>query len=372
MAHALARFSGERISIAPPDQASPGTSILADFPIEALRLPAMVLLTLRQLGFDRIGSLTTVARAPLVRRFGAVLALRLDQADGRVFEPIAPVLPPMSIQSRLGFAEPLLTADAFATVTGHLVRDICAILEQSGQGARRLDLLFERVDGTIQGVRIGTARPVRDARHLGRMLQERLEQVDPGLGVEAMRLIVAVADPLGSVQAASLPFKVSSAEPPAADIASLVDLLANRLGPGRIYRMAPVQSHVPERSVNRVVALTTAKDWGQGNWPANLARPNLARPVRLLDPPQPVRAMTLLPDGPPVAFTWRQVRHGVRHADGPERIMGEWWKRKREQRALRDYFRVEDEDGRRFWLFRRGNGKDPDTGDMSWFLHGFF
>jgi protein ImuB len=104
-----------------------------------------------------------------------------------------------------------------------------------------------------------------------------------------------------------------------------------------------------------------------GGWPADLPRP-----VRLLDPPQPIDAMALLPDHPPVAFTWRRVRHRVRHADGPERITGEWWKRDREWVSVRDYFRVEDEDGRRFWLFRRGNGSDVGTGDMRWFLHGFF
>ena len=104
-----------------------------------------------------------------------------------------------------------------------------------------------------------------------------------------------------------------------------------------------------------------------GGWPEDWPRP-----VRLLDPPQPVEAMALLPDHPPVAFTWRRVRHRVRHADGPERIAGEWWKRDREWSALRDYFRVEDEDGRRFWLFRRGNGRDGETGDMRWFLRGFF
>jgi protein ImuB len=130
-----------------------------------------------------------------------------------------------------------------------------------------------------------------------------------------------------------------------------------------VYRAAPVESDVPERSVRRVPALSRAA----GGWPADLPRP-----VRLLDPPQPIDAMALLPDHPPVAFTWRRVRHLVRHADGPERIAGEWWKRDREWASVRDYFRVEDEDGRRFWLFRRGNGSDQETGDMRWFLHGVF
>jgi protein ImuB len=256
----------------------------------------------------------------------------------------------------LAFVEPLLTAEAFSTVIGRLVGMVCDDMERAGLGARRLDLLFERVDGSVQAIRIGTARPGRDVRHLGRMLNERLERVDPGPGVEAMRLVVVDADPVSLEQ-------VSLVEPVAPDIAPLVDRLANRLGESRIYRIAPLESDVPERSVRLVPAMSPVI----GGWPADLPRP-----VRLLDPPQPVEAMALLPDHPPVAFTWRRVRHRVRHADGPERIAGEWWRRDREWISVRDYFRVEDEDGRRFWLFRRGNGSDADTGDMRWFLHGFF
>jgi protein ImuB len=273
-----------------------------------------------------------------------------------VFEPIVPVVPPVLIQARLGFVEPLLTAEAFSAVIGRLVPMVCGDLERAGLGARRLDLLFERVDGSVQVIRIGTARPGRDARHLGRMLDERVERVDPGSGVEAMRLVVSAADPLSFVQVATL----EHADP---DMASLVDRLTNRLGEARVYRVAVVESDVPERSIRLVPAMTIVT----GSWPADLPRP-----VRLLNPPQLVQVMALLPDHPPVAFTWRRVRYKVRHADGPERIAGEWWKRDREWVAVRDYFRVEDENGRRFWLFRRGNGSDADTGDMSWFLHGFF
>jgi protein ImuB len=351
IAHAVARFGAGGV-------VSPGSDVMAGFPIEALRLPADMLAALRLLGFERVGPLAAAPRAPLVRRFGPELARRLDQAAGVLFEPIVPVAPAASIQARLGFVEPLLTAEAFSTVIARLVTQVCTDLERVGQGARRLDLRFERVDGSVQALRIGTARPVRDARHLGRMLDERLERIDPGLGVEAMHLIVAIADPLGFTQTAS-----SMVAEPSPDLSPLVDRLANRLGETGIYRIAPVESDVPERSVRRTPALTQPP----GTWPADLPRP-----VRLLDPPQPIEAMALLPDHPPVAFTWRRVRHRVRHADGPERIAGEWWKRDREWSSVRDYFRVEDEDGRRFWLFRRGNGSDTDTGDMRWFLHGFF
>ncbi|WP_428493499.1 Y-family DNA polymerase [Rhodopila sp.] len=351
VAHAVARFGGGGV-------VPPGADVMAKLPIEALRLPSDVLADLRLMGFERVGALAAAARAPLVRRFGTMLASRLDQAAGRVFEPILPVVPPALIQARLGFVEPLLTAEAFSSVIARLLDMVCGDLERAGLGARRLDLLFERVDGSMRAIRIGTARAVRDAGHLGRMLNERLERIDPGLGVEAMRLVVAAADALDFVQTASS--LVGEATP---DLAPLVDRLANRLGQTRVYRVAAVQSDVPERSVRRVPALSRI----DGGWPVDLPRP-----VRLLHPPQPVEAMALLPDHPPVAFTWRRVRHRVRHADGPERIAGEWWKREREWASVRDYFRVEDEDGRRFWLFRRGDGSEADSGDMRWFLHGVF
>jgi protein ImuB len=293
-------------------------------------------------------------RGPLVRRFGALVTTRLDQAFGRVAEPIEPEFPPELIQARLTFVEPLLTAEAFATVIDRLTAAVCSDMARSSGGARRLDLLFERVDGTTQAIRIGTARASRDVRHLARLLKERIERVDPGMGVEAMRLVVPRIDPL-------VPVQLTTSDKDEPDIAPLIDRLTNRLGPERVYRVAPVDSDVPERSVRHV------QETPVGAWPADLPRP-----VRLLDPPQPVEAMALLPDHPPMAFTWRRVRHRVRRADGPERIAGEWWKRGGETRSVRDYFRVEDEDGHRYWLFRRGDGENGVTGDMRWFLHGLF
>jgi protein ImuB len=355
-AYAVARYGADDLTVVP---AGATQTALAGLPLEALRLPPETIRGLRLLGFDTIGRLAATPRAPLVRRFGPLLATRLDQAFGSVFEPIVPVVPPDLPRARLAFAEPLLTAESFSAVIVRLAATLCAELEKAGRGARRLDLLFERVDGSVQALRIGTARATRDIRHLARMLDERLERVDPGLGVEAMTLVAPLSDPLAYAQA---PLTETGA--PAPDIAPLVDRLTNRLGPGRVYRIAPVESDVPERSARRVPALAPPV---RTAWPADLPRP-----VRLLDPPQPVEAMALLPDHPPVAFTWRRVRHRVRRADGPERIAGEWWKRDGELRSVRDYFRVEDEDGHRYWLFRRGDGDDPVTGDMRWFLHGFF
>jgi protein ImuB len=353
-AHALARHGADGCTIVPPGTA---TAAIAGLPIAALRLESDTILALHRLGFETVGALAATPRAPLARRFGSAVLLRLDQATGCVAEPITPIIPPEIPAARAAFPEPLLTAEAFAAAIGRLTRQVCAAMERNGQGARQVDLLFERVDGMVQVIRIGTARPTRDPRHLARLLDERIETIDPGLGVEAMHLVVPLAEPLAYTQAANL------AAEPEADIAALVDRLTNRLGPARVWRAAPVESDVPERSVRRVAAL--APPDGQ-TWPG------WGRPARLLTPPQPVDALALLPDHPPIAFTWRRHRHRVRRADGPERIAGEWWRRDTETAAIRDYWQVEDEAGRRFWLYRRGDGVEAATGDLRWFVHGVF
>lgn len=355
-AHALARHAAAARIVASPG----GVRFLMEtLPVGCLRLPPGTVTVLHRVGLERVGQLAGQPRAPLVRRFGPDLVRRLDQALGREFEPITPLLPPVAIAARMAFLEPLLTADSLVAVIALLARDVCAALERDGQGARRLDLLLQRIDGSWQAIRVGTARPARDPRHLAWLLVEQLPTVDPGLGVEAMQLVVALAEALAYVQAST-----DAGQDGSSGVAELVDRLVGRLGPDAVYRAAPVESDVPERVVRRIPPLSPPVG---ANWPASLPRP-----PRLLNPPQPVEAMALLPDHPPVQFIWRRVRHLVRRADGPERVHGEWWTRDAEVWAVRDYFNVEDEAGRRWWLFRRGDGADPASGDMSWFLHGLF
>ncbi len=355
-AWALARHGGEPLAVLAPCAQE---AALTALPLAALRLPGEAVRGLRRLGIDRIGALAAMPRGPLARRFGADVLVRLDQAYGRLPEPIAPVCPPEAIAHRLAFVEPLSTAAAFAVAIEALLGAVCARLVAAGQGARRLDLVFERVDGGVQALGIGTARPVRQASHLARLFGERLDHVDPGAGVEAMRLVVTRAEALPASQMATAAAGVRPT-----DLGALVDVLENRFGPARVHRCAPVESDVPERSVRRLPAL--APPTGAG-WPADLPRP-----LRLLHPPQRIEALALLPDQPPVAFTWRRRRRRIHRADGPERIFGEWWRCDAEIAAVRDYWAVEDEEGRRYWLFRRGDGTDPASGNLSWFLHGLF
>ncbi len=311
------------------------------------------------LGFARIGDLAAKPRAPLALRFGPELGRRLDQAMGRLSEPIDPVRPPDLIEVRRVFAEPIGAPETIARATGKLAGQLCEALEAKALGARRLDLLFHRVDNRIEAIRIGTALPVRDVKRLTRLLCDKVETIDPGFGIEIMRLAAALAEPLAPKQMIS-----SLTEESEADVSGLIDTLANRVGEERLYRFAPVASDVPERSVQRIAPAAPATGEARpDHWP---------RLSRLLPAPEPIETVALLPDHPPVTFTCRGVRRRVKCADGPERIFGEWWKRDAELIAIRDYFQVEDEAGERFWIYRAGDGEDPTTGSHRWFLHEIF
>jgi protein ImuB len=357
-AHALARFGAA--SLMPPVGAGREAAALESLPVLALRLAEETVDELRRLGIDRIGDLLDMPRGPLARRFGAELVRRLDQALGFAAEPFALVTSPSLIRAVKRFVEPIGTAEQLARAIAGLAAMLCGSLTGKGLGARRLDLAFHRVDARIEAVRIGTAAPSRDPAHLTRLLADRLDRVDPGFGVETMTLAASIAEPLDARQLAS----GLAGTRREVDLSGLVDTLINRLGPDRLYRLAPVESDVPERSLRSVPAL--APPLGM-SWPEHVPRP-----ARLLAPPEPIEAIALLPDYPPAQFTWRGRRHRVGRADGPERIFGEWWRRDAEMSAVRDYFQLEDEAGSRFWVYRAGDGVDPATGSQRWFLHGLF
>lgn len=354
-AHALARFSPGDLTIVAPGGVVPAISPL---PITALRLENSALAAARKFGFETIADLLPVARGPLARRLGLAAIKRLDQAIGSVAEPITPRedLEIPAAERRL--LEPIGTAEAIAQVMADLLTDMAEVLQARGLGARLLRLSALRIDGGEEVIAVGTSRPTREASHLLRLLKLKIERINPGMGLEQFRLTAPHTEPLDAVDLG----KILAGDVQVRDPARLVDVVAGRVGPEAVFRMAPVASHVPERAAERVSPIAVPERW-----------PKWQRPVRLFARPEPLwGVLALLPDQPPRRFEWRGSAYKVVAADGPERIHGEWWRRDKEVWAVRDYFRIEDEQGGRFWVFRRGDGIDNSTGDLSWWMHGVF
>jgi protein ImuB len=340
---------------------------LADLPVGALRLEPEIVALLERLGLQRIGELYSLPRAALAARCGDSVATRLDQALGHAAEPLSPVPPASLLWSRRSCAEPIATAEAIAVALRELLQHLVRRLTEDGLGARQLSLAAYRIDGRIERIAIGTAFPSRDTRHLWRLFGEKLEKVDPGLGIEDL---VLTAESVEKLAATQLGLDGEAARSDSTDLAALVDRLANRLGMRALARPILRESHIPERAVRFVAPLEAGQMAACWN-PAQL------RPIRLLPRPEPIEAMAPYPDDPPRLFRWRQRAHRVRTADGPERIAAEWWRQSGpsalesyDYNQARDYYRVEDEEGQRFWLYRAGLYR-PDI-PVRWFLHGFF
>jgi protein ImuB len=371
---------------------------LAALPMVLLRLDERTVARLRRVGLRRIGELARQPRGEVSARFGPGPVLRLDQAFGRAAEPITWQRAPVPWSERLAFAEPIGTPAALARGLGLLAERLCARLAAAQRGGHRFTAYFLRVDGARPTIAIGTALPVREAAYVARLLADRLETVDPGFGVEAMLLEADETAPLLPPQLASPQLaspqlaspqlaspqlaspqlaspQLASPQPAnpkgaeAATLAETVDGLANRAGGAVLWRDAPFPSHVPERAVRRVAPLAPQlPGWEAAETPE--------RPLRLLSRPEPITVLALLPDDPPARFVWRGAAHLVRAATGPERIGAEWWRRspsvalqagRAASDMLRDYYRVEDSEGARFWVFRTGL-----AAPVRWFLHGIF
>ena len=356
-AWALARFGdADRVLLAPGGQAK----ALAPLPVAALRLEPEAAAGLPRLGLTTAGQLADLPRAQLGRRFGAPTLLRLDQALGRADEALRFRRPPTPWWERRAYHDPLSALEDLTRATGDLLAALCERLTAEGQGARRFQVVFHRADGRSFPVRVGTGRAARDPVRLLKLFAPKLEGVDPGFGVDAVTLTADRLEPLLERQT-RLEGEAAEAEE---TVAALVDQLANRLGPERVWRAAPFPSHIPERAVAHAPPSAAAG----GGWD-----PERPRPLRLLPRPEPVQALAIAPDDPPAVFTWRGRRRRVRRAEGPERISEEWWRDVRripDPARVRDYYSLEDETGERFWLFRDGlfgEGRDP-----RWYLHGLF
>jgi protein ImuB len=363
-AWALARYAGGGST--PPDGQA---EALAPLPVAALRIDAAEEALLDRLGLKRIGQLVEVARAPLAARFGRRLLRRLDQALGREDEALSPLRSPPRLSAERRFAEPVADLQSLLETVAALACTLSPALERNGLGARLLEAAFFRVDGQVSRLAVGTASPLRRPDTIAMLFSERLATVgetwEMSFGFDLVRLSVLEADPLDAVQ---IDF---AAEALGYGLDRLVDRLGARLGASRITRLLPVDTHIPERAVlAQPVAIKSAAApaWMFDQAPAEIP-PD--RPLRLFARPEPVEVIAEVPEGPPLRFRWRRVLYDVARAEGPERIMPEWWRPEDTGHAPRDYFRVEDRDGRRYWLYREGLLGGETKGPV-WYLHGLF
>ena len=380
-AWALARFSFS------PARGEGLAAALAPLPVAALRLSAQSVRTLERLGLKTIGALVGVPRRSLARRFREAdnPLDALDRALGRKPEPLiaTPCEPPP--RSLLRLAEPAAYPEAAAQALERLIPELVRQLEQRRLGARRLALTGFRVDGSIAVASVATSIPSREPKHLQRLLADKAATLDPEFGFDAFALEAEWTEALGAAQD-------SLVEEPsgAGDIARLIDRLCVKLGAERVLRPVERESHLPEQASGWDPAIPPrngeggrgAKRSGGGGVvrvsdpppPASLVPlpvPERNRPQRLLDRPEAIAVIYATPEGVPRRFAWRRVVHDIARVEGPERIAPEWWRAPSTSR-LRDYYRVEDSAGRRFWIYREGVIGDGRGGAPAWYLHGLF
>jgi protein ImuB len=364
---------------------------LAPLHVSALRLYPDSVRTLERLGLKTIGALMGMPRLALARRFrGAENVVdALDRALGRKPEPLtaAPVDPPPRVSLRL--EEPATYPQAASQALERLIPNLVRELQRRHLGARRLSLTGFRVDGSVALASVATTIPSREPEHLQRLLADKAAGLNPGFGFDAFALIAEWTEELDGAQDSLI-------EEPSGTrgLARLIDRLTVKLGPQAVRRPQTFESHLPERASGWIAAISSPAFAGEGDrrrrWKGLFVPQNPSpirssadgpppleiegrktRPQRLLDRAEAIDVIYATPEGMPRRFVWRRAVHDIARAEGPERIAPEWWRQSSPTR-LRDYYRVEDSNGRHYWIYREGLIGDGRGGPPGWFVHGLF
>ena len=332
---------------------------IAPLHVSAFRLDADTVRTLERLGLKTIGALIGVPRLALARRFRGIedVVDALDRMLGRKAEALTaiPADPPPRAAIRL--EEPATHPEAASQALERLIPRLVRHLQERHLGARRLSLHGFRVDGSVANASVATTIPSREPKHLQRLLADKAAALDPEFGFDAFALIADWTEDLRAAQESLV--EESSGE---REVARLIDRLTVKLGPRRVRRPQPAESHLPERASEWVPAVQSS---------SSLLGEDFHRPQRLLDRPEAIDVIYATPEGMPRRFVWRRAVHDIARVEGPERIAPEWWVQPSSAR-LRDYYRVEDADGRRYWIYREGVIGDGRGGLPAWFIHGLF
>ena len=349
-AWAVARYGRNETIIESGKQAE----ALSSLPPAALRLDDIILQRMDKLGFRQIGQFVSIPRLNLRRRFGDALLMRLDQVLGILPEPLQPVQPAPVYLERLPCLEPIRTVTGIEIAIKRLLEALCERFIQEGKGMRTGILKGYRIDGELEQISIGTNRASRNAIHLFKLFELKIQEIEPALGIELFTLEATLVEDVTENQEALW----STANRDRTAISELLDNIAGKVGIQTIRRYLPQEHYWPERSIKKVSSLD---EQPETEWPTDRFRP-----IHLLPKPEPVDVMVVLPDYPPMHFRYKGEIIRIARADGPERIEQEWWL---QNGPPRDYYRVEDDRGARYWLFRLGlyGSQKP-----QWFLHGYF
>jgi protein ImuB len=345
-------------------------------PVSALGADATVVVGLRRAGLKTIGDVASRARHEITARFGAGFTTLLEQALGQSDAPISPLkpLPDYIVEKR--FAEPVATDEVIAATLSRLAGMLVAAMAQQGKGARRLEACFFRTDGAVRTIMVDTGQPVTRPEVIDRLFRERLgalsDPLDPGFGFDLIRLSASRTE-IVVQQQRDLDANVHDND----ELAALIDRIAARIGGRRVVVHLPQDTHIPERAVWAASAQHHLAAAAQALWPARTEGEPPLRPIRLFERPEQIKVIAQVPDGPPARFVWRRATHAVVRAEGPERLAMEWWRTQGEM-LTRDYFRVEDESGLRFWLYRDGlydreiEQQEGKPVQPNWYMHGLF
>jgi protein ImuB len=361
-ARALARFGAGGLcpSGAEAEQVAP-------LPVAAMEAGPDVTLALRRAGLATIGALAARDPCALAARFGAGFPRKLGRLLGQEDVRLTPLRPPPNCMAERHFLDPVVHGEAIEAILHDLIADLAAMLERRGQGGRAFEASFFRADGRVRRLVVETLRPTRDAGSLNLLFRERVgglaDPLDPGFGFDAIRLAVLRAENLGATQG---DFSGTMAQDAEQELSDLLDRLTTRFGRARVLRFVQGDRHDPE-SEAPCLPIVLAAAFAPAPWPSAPEGEPPARPLALFDPPEPIEVVAETPDLPPARFRWRRVQHDVVRAEGPERIAPAWHEG---ETQTRDYFRVEDGHGRRYWLFRRGLYEHGDP--LAWFMHGLF
>lgn len=367
-AWAVSRFAPDRVTIVAPDRVR---EELAPLPIAGLRIDPSFVGALHDVGIERIGELFDLPRRELACRFGADLLRRIDQATGEVNETITPLHDSAPVESTRLFDGPVTSLDAVAITVCELLFALVLQLESRGCGARTLDVVLHRVSSEPSRASIALSYPSRDGRHLWTLLRPRIERMNLGYGVESVSLC---ASRIGRLFAQQL--RLDHAGPEREDSGNetawgeLLDRLTERLGPRAARAMAVAETYVPEEAFPlRAWPGTRERSPRPDDDGATNGVDRADRPSRLFEVPESARVISLVPDGPPSWMRWRGRECRVRCGGGPERLALPWWKAKRgaspPPNTARDYYQVEDDQGRFLWMFR-------DDATNQWFVHGLW